>query len=108
MKKSLNLLLVFAIILVQSCVSYYPTSVSLYDAYETGKVKVESTQGDTFFYSNIELVDGTYYGIKGKRRIQLDSAQLRSIQLVDPAMTSIRNFNNSMIIILAAVEVFWY
>jgi len=84
MKKSISFIL-FATILLQSCVAYQKTSVSLNEAENKGKVKVTTTLGNNLEFFNIDFRDSVYYGDYGKSRdeIALDSAQISSIYLQD-------------------------
>ena len=72
-------------ILLQSCVVYQDTSVSLNDAQNQGRVKVTTTYGNDLTLINIDFRDSVYYGDYGKSQdeISLDSAQISSIYLQD-------------------------
>lgn len=82
MKKSLSIILL-ATILLQSCVAYHRTSVSLHDARYLGKVKITTTSGAIVKYKNIEIQDSIYFGIRGKNVTPLDAGQIATIQLQD-------------------------
>ena len=69
--------------LLQSCVAYQKTSVSLNEATNRGKVKIVDTHGSAYHLQNVEMKDSIYYAsIKGKQTI-LYEAQIASIYLHD-------------------------
>ena len=82
MKKSVSFVLL-ATILLQSCVAYQKTSVSLNEAENKGKVKVTTTLGDESEYDNIDFRNNGYFGTYAHGEISLDSAQISSIYLQD-------------------------
>lgn len=82
MKKSLSLVLL-ATILLQSCVAYQKTSVSLEQAYNKGKVKLVDMHGNKHTIQNIEMKDSIYYAFIKEKRTILYESQISSIYLVD-------------------------
>ena len=55
-------------LLLQSCVAYQKTSVSLQEAAYEGKVRLIGTGGNVYEMRNIEMQDGNYYGFIGKEK----------------------------------------
>ena len=85
MKKSISFVLL-ATILLQSCVAYHDTSVSLNEAYDRGKVEVINNIGKSTRFTNIILKDSIYYGINSANRFveePLDSLNISAIYLQD-------------------------
>ena len=82
MKKSISIFLL-VIILLQSCVAYQKTSVSLDEATNTGKVKLIDTHGRVYQIINIEMQDSVYYGFIAKEKTVLYEAQFSGIYLQD-------------------------
>ncbi len=85
MKKSISIILL-ATILLQSCVAYQKTSVSLNEAYDRGKVEVINNVGKSTRFTNIILKDSIYYGINSANRFveePLDSLNISAIYLQD-------------------------
>ena len=85
MKKSISIVLL-ATILLQSCVAYHDTSVSLNEAKDKGRVRVSYTDGRDASFGNIIFKDSTYYGIPVPKHISekpLDSINIRAIYLKD-------------------------
>ena len=67
MKKSISVVLL-AIMLLQSCVAYQKTSVSINEACERGSVKVTNSSGKSTRFTNIVLKDSIYYGTNSSNR----------------------------------------
>jgi hypothetical protein len=82
MKKSISIVLL-ATILLQSCVAYQKTSVSLNEATDRGKVLLIDTHGSAYHLQNIEMEDSVYYGFIAKERTVLYEAQFSGIYLQD-------------------------
>ena len=94
MKKSISIVLL-ATILLHSCRAYYPSTISLKEAYDKkgesyyynkGHVKVTTTQGDNFHFHYIDLKDSIYYGVKMRgnvigKEIPLDTAIISGVYL---------------------------
>ena len=72
-----------AAILLQSCVAYQTTSVSIKDAQYRGKVKLINARGDIYKFSNVEMSDSIYYGINDNGKIRLETDQVSAIYLQD-------------------------
>ena len=72
-----------AIILFQSCVIYQKSSVSLSEAYDKGKVKIEKRQGLPAYYKNLLFEEGNYYGIYENKKVEIDTAIIANIYLKD-------------------------
>ena len=81
-KRSISIVLLVTILL-QSCVAYQKTSVSLNDAVNEGKVVVITTRAHHIKYNGIEYVEGIYYGRDNYTSVALDSIQISSIHLED-------------------------
>lgn len=71
MKKSISVTLL-AIILLQSCVIYQNTPVSLEEVLDKGKVKVEKN-GKKLYFNNIIWDENSYYGVTSTYNMLLDS-----------------------------------
>ena len=82
MKKSVSIVLL-ATILLQSCVAYQKTSVSLNEATNKGKVKLIDANGRVYAALNIEMQDSIYYGFIAKEKIVISEASLSEIYLQD-------------------------
>jgi len=82
MKKSTSIVLL-ATILLQSCVAYQKTSVSLEEAANKGNVKLIGTDGNVYEMRNIEMQDSIYYGFIGKEKTLIAEASLAEIYLQD-------------------------
>ncbi len=81
-KKSISFVLL-AVILLQSCVAYQKTSVSLDSAVDKGKVKVVKTSGNEFRFKNIYIKNNIYYGDAKTQEIRIDTTQIKNIYLKD-------------------------
>ena len=82
MKKSISIVLL-ATILLQSCVAYQDTSVSVNDAQNQGKVKVATTYGKQIIFKNMHRKDSIYYGLYGSQEIRVDTTQIKNVYLKD-------------------------
>ena len=85
-------ILLFGILLLQSCHAYYGTSVSLSEAHNQGQVKVTNTRGVSYEFLNIELRDSVYYGLSEKYHTRLESALITSIYLQDDEKSNTQSF----------------
>ena len=83
MKKQAVSIALLATLLIQSCVVYQHTTVSIDEAHNKGKVKVKSNRGISYEFSNIEIRDSIYYGVSKKGDIPLKTALIASIYLQD-------------------------
>ena len=83
MKKQLISIVLLATILLQSCVAYQKTSVSINEAFEKGSVKVISTDGGKKKYMNITMEDSIYYGFGTWGWVRLDTNYISKIYLED-------------------------
>lgn len=70
-------------ILLQSCVVYQDTSVSIDQAYDKSVAKVVNLKGKEVIYWNIKLENNTYFGIKGNKEILLDTLLISNVYLKD-------------------------
>ena len=110
MKKLISIILL-ATILLQSCVVYQKTSVSLSEASDMGKAKVKPTYGKHIRYKKIylNLTDSTYYGVRGGVDTPLYPAQISTIQLQNIKMsrwtTAIVLVSFSVVVTLSFVAV---
>ena len=82
MKKVISIALL-ATIMLQSCVVYQNTSVSLNEAQDKGRVKVATTYGTQMEFINMYSKDSLYYGATKIQDIRLDTAQISNIYLKD-------------------------
>ena len=82
MNKSI-LIVLLASTLLQSCVFYQQTSVSLDSAVDKGKVKVVNTSGMEFIFKNIYIKDSIYYGVYQSQEILIDTTEIKNIYLKD-------------------------
>lgn len=82
MKKHISIVLL-ATILLQSCVAYQKTSVSLEQAHNKGNVKMVDMNGHKHRIKNIEMKDSIYYAFIDEKRIRLHETQISSIYLQD-------------------------
>ena len=83
MMKSIILLLLAALLL-QSCIAYQKTPVSLKEAENAGKVKVVTAVDKKLTLKNIKLQGEVYYAEGGKHEnMVLDSAQIKAVFLKD-------------------------
>ena len=88
MKKQSISIVLLASILLQSCVAYQKTSVSLEDAANRGNVKLIGTDGNVYEIQNIEMQDSIYFGFIGKEKIVITEASLSGIYLQDKKKSS--------------------
>ena len=68
---------------MQSCVAYQRSTVSINEAYNKGRVRVTTTQGNKVRFSEILIKDNNYYGLRGTKLTRLDNGQILAIQLQD-------------------------
>jgi len=83
MKKQLISIALLATILLQSCVAYQKTSISLDEAKNKGKVKVMRRTGNYSKFKNIHMEDGVYYGNINNKEVLLKVSQFSAIYLED-------------------------
>ena len=81
MKKQAIYGIVLAALLLQSCVAYQSTSVSINEAYNKGNVRVHTTSGEKLKFQNIELQDSTFYGMTENNRVKLEINKISAIHL---------------------------
>lgn len=89
MKKSASFVLL-AVILLQSCVVYQDTSVSVNDAQNQGATKVLTTYGTEMVFDNMYIKDSIYYGVYESQEIRLDTTQIKNIYLRDKKKSNTR------------------
>ena len=84
--------MLLAVILLQSCVAYQKTPVSLKEAENMGKAKVVFTSDSTkkwltseqiLYPKNIISKEDAYFIEKGKHSVPLDTAAVQSVYLKD-------------------------
>ena len=82
MKKQSISVVLLATILLQSCVAYQKTSVSLNEAYNRGRVRVLTQYDKKFDVKNIIYEEGEFYAIKLKDggKIRIDTASSSSLK----------------------------
>ena len=83
MKRQTISILLLAIILMQSCVAYQNSTVSIDQAFNKGRVRITTTQGNKVRFSEILIKDNNYYGLRGTKLTRLDNGQILAIQLQD-------------------------
>ena len=83
MNKQLISIALLVTILLQSCVAYQKTSVSLNEAANKGQVRVYNNMGERFVFAKINLRDSVYYGVKGSKETTLYAAQISGLYLHD-------------------------
>ena len=104
MKATKNIaLFLLLVIICQSCSLYHKTSVSINEAYETGDVKVISTDGGKKEYDNIIIKDSVYYGIIGENELRLDPDQISSIYLKNYKKSNFYVISLTIVIALLAL-----
>lgn len=81
MKKLAIYILLLATLVLQSCVAYQSTSVSVNEAYNKGNVRVHTTSGEKIKFQNIELMDTTYYGVTENNKVKLDPTKISAVFL---------------------------
>ena len=88
-----------AALVLQSCVAYQSTSVSINDAYNKGNVRVLTTTGEKIKFQNIELRDSTYYGVTENNRVKLNINKISAIHLEYIRTTEYNRSKNSFMYI---------
>ena len=78
MKNSVSFILL-ATILLESCVFYQKTAVSLKEAQDMGKVKVITTHGAVYIFKTIVLRDSLYFGVNENNQQVLYEGEISSI-----------------------------
>lgn len=91
-----------------SCHAYYGTSVSLNEAYDKGRVKVKSTQGKRYWFTNIELRDSIYYGVNKQSDIRLETALIEGIYLQDNKKSKTQSIIAGVVVIGGFLALFVY
>ena len=108
-KQLKHLALLFAtLILLQSCVVYQGTNVSLEQAAaQDSKVKVKMTNNKTYHFKHIVFEQGKYYGVwRSKAKIintPLAVNELTQVRLQDNSMSTILSIGIPVIILGAIV-----
>ena len=90
MKKQSISIVLLATILLQSCVAYQKTSVSLEEAANRGKVKLIHTDGTFLLFKNIEMQDSIYYGFINNIQRPLVESNFSGIYLQDKKKSEIQ------------------
>ncbi len=80
MNKSISIILL-ATILLESCVFYQKTTVSLKEAQDIGKVKLTTTHGEVYIFKSIILRDSLYFGVNKNAQQVLYESKISSIYL---------------------------
>ena len=73
--------MLLATILLESCVFYQKTAVSLKEAQGMGKVKLTTTHGQVNIFNTIILRDSLYFGVNKNHQQVLYEGQISSIYL---------------------------
>ena len=99
------------LILLQSCVAYKSTSVSLEEAAQSEKkTKIETKGNQSLKFQIISFEDGKYYGVKKVKgeivKIELDSYGIKKVMLHDKTKSIILSIALPIGIILGAALIF--
>ena len=96
MKRSVIFFVIFFLVVLQGCVVYQKNSLSLENAIYQGKVKVIDHRGNSAIFTNIEQVQGVYYGRKGQIRVRLEPNNISEIYLKNHAKSKRRTLGWSI------------
>ena len=83
MKKRKITIVVLLFMLLQSCTVYQKTSVSIEEATNKGKVKLENNNGLIWKFNKIEQIDSIYYGIVKGDTLEITPANITKINPID-------------------------
>ena len=83
-------------IFLLSCTVYKSTTVTLNEAYKSQtKVKVLTSDNETFIFKRIDFVDGKYYGVSKKvdqlEAAPLDNNNVNSIRILNKTASTVLN-----------------
>ena len=123
MKKLISSFLL-VIILLQSCVVYQKTSVSLEEAVDKGKVKLITKKGEKVKYKKIIQKDSIYYGFDLKKlknvdgvfewneiTYQLWDTEIESIHIKDKEKSTTRTIflvlGSIPVVLILGTLIFW-
>ena len=92
-----------SMILLLSCTVYKSTTVTLNEAYKSQtKVKVLTSDNETFIFKRIDFVDGKYYGVSKKvdqlEAAPLDNNNVNSIRILNKTASTVLNVGVPLII----------
>ena len=90
MKRSVIFFVLFFLMVCQSCVVYQKTSLPIENAIYQGKAKVVDHRGKSVSFTNIEQVQGVYYGRNGQVRIKIEPNNISGIYLKNNAKSKRR------------------
>jgi len=85
-----------SMIFLLSCTVYKSTTVTLNEAYKSQtKVKVLTSDNETFIFKRIDFVDGKYYGVSKKvdqlEAAPLDNNNVNSIRILNKTASTVLN-----------------
>jgi hypothetical protein len=112
MKKAISIILL-AIILLQSCVIYKKTPVSISESTNKGKVKIVRTNGEKVALKSMEydFLNGTYWGLrKGysmDHRYKIDPTQVAEVYIIDKHDSRTGTVIVVIAIVIAIPLTFW-
>ena len=92
-----------SMILLHGCTVYKSTNVTLNEAYKSQtKVKVLTSDNETFIFKRIDFVDGKYYGVSKKvdqlEAAPLDNNNVNSIRILNKTASTVLNVGVPLII----------
>ena len=112
MMKSVSILLL-TIILLQSCVIYQKTPVSISESTNKGKVKIVRTNGKRVALKGMEydFLNGVYWGLrKGyskDHRYKIDPTQVSEVYIIDKHTSKTTSIVVAVGVILAITIALW-
>ena len=111
MKKQLISIVLLVTILLQSCVLYQKTPVSISESTNKGKVKIVKTNGEKVALKGMVYDYGTYWGLrKGyskDHRYKIDATQVAEVYLIDKRESRTASILVVVGIVIAIPLVLW-
>ena len=109
-KQSISIVLL-ATILLQSCVIYQKTPVSISESTNKGKVKIVRTNGEKVALKGMVYDNGTYWGLrKGyskDHRYKIDPTQVAEVYIIDKRDSRTASIILAIGIVIAIPLTFW-
>ena len=109
-KQSISIVLL-ATILLQSCVIYQKTPVSISESTNKGKVKIVRTNGEKVALKGMVYDNGTYWGLrKGyskDHRYKIDATQVAEVYIIDKRDSRTASIILAIGIVIAIPLTFW-
>ena len=98
------------LILLQSCVAYKSTSVSLEKAVQSEKkAKIETKGNESLKFQRISFEEGKYYGVKKVKgeivKIELDSYGIKKVMLHDKTKSIILSIGIPLAIVIGVLAI---